>query len=137
MINGIPHCYILSLNIKSFFFFPPSLCLKQRQLYSKNLLDAFPVNPLSMFLYKHVFERTRKKQISKQTANERLAWSEEHGVWWSQCHEFVAQWEALFSTQSTKTQKSGFYYSFWKVLKDFDLGLNSLIWRYESLEPDI
>lgn len=38
-------------------FFPFSLCLKQ--LYSKNLLDAFPVNPLSMFLYKQVFERTR------------------------------------------------------------------------------
>lgn len=59
MINAFPHCYILSLNIKSFP--PSSLCLKQRQLYSKNLLDAFPVNPLSMFLYKHVFERARRK----------------------------------------------------------------------------
>lgn len=53
------HTAIFSLWISKVFF--PSLCLKQWQLCSKNLLDAFPVNPLSVFLYKHVFERTRKK----------------------------------------------------------------------------
>lgn len=52
----------------------PPLCLKQWHLCSENLLDAFPVNPLTMFLYKHVFERTRKKQISMQTSSERLGW---------------------------------------------------------------
>lgn len=69
MIYAIPRCYILSLNIKSG---PPTLCLKQWHLCSENLLDAFPVNPLTMFLYKHVFERTRKKQLSMQTSSERL-----------------------------------------------------------------
>lgn len=69
MIYAIPRCYILSLNIKSP---PPPLCLKQWHLCSENLLDAFPVNPLTVFLYKHVFERTRKKQISMQTSSERL-----------------------------------------------------------------
>lgn len=83
------HTAIFSLWISKVF--PPSLCLKQWQLYSKNLLDAFPVNPLSMFLYKHVFERTRRKQISKQTASESLGWVEEHGLWLSQRHEFVVQ----------------------------------------------
>lgn len=53
---------------------PPSLCLKQWHLCSENLLDAFPVNPLTMFLYKQVFERTRIKQISMQTSSERLRW---------------------------------------------------------------
>lgn len=52
------HTAIFSLWISKVLF---SLCLKQRQLCSKNLLDAFPVNPLSMFLYKQVFERTRRK----------------------------------------------------------------------------
>ena len=56
------HSAIFSLWISKLFFFPFSLCLKQRQLCSENLLDAFPVNPLSMFLYKQVFERTRKEE---------------------------------------------------------------------------
>lgn len=56
------HSAIFSLWISKVFN-PPllSLCLKQTQLCSKNLLDAVPVNPLSVFLYKHVIERTRKK----------------------------------------------------------------------------
>lgn len=75
------HTAIFSLWISKVFFvfFLPSLCLKQWQLCSKNLLDAFPVNPLSMCLYKHVFERRRKKQMSMQTASEKpgLSW----GAW--------------------------------------------------------
>lgn len=65
---------------------PPPLCLKQWHLCSENLLDAFPVNPLTVFLYKHVFERRRKKQISMQTSSERLGWVE--GLWWSQLPPF-------------------------------------------------
>lgn len=101
MIYAIPCCYILSLNIKSPppppVHTPPNpthlhartdarthtlsfLCLKQWQLCSKNLLDAFPVNPLSMCLYKHVFERTRRggKQAN-QPASERHGLS--RGAW--------------------------------------------------------
>lgn len=55
---------------------PTPPCLKQWHLCSENLLDAFPVNPLTMFLYKHVFEITRKKQISLLTSSERLGWAE-------------------------------------------------------------
>lgn len=41
------HSAIFSLWISKVF--PLSVCLKQRQLCSRNLLDAFPVNPISMF----------------------------------------------------------------------------------------
>lgn len=97
-------------------FFPFSLCLKQRQLYSKNLLDAFPVNPLSMFLYKQVFERTRWGGwgvISKQTANERQGWVEEHGLWLSQRREFVT----LFSYTEHKEREAESYRGYgWRSL---------------------
>lgn len=94
-------------------FFPFSLCLKQ--LYSKNLLDAFPVNPLSMFLYKQVFERTRGwgGVISKQTANERQGWVEEHGLWLSQHREFVT----LFSYTEHKEREAESYRGYgWRSL---------------------
>lgn len=77
------HAAIFSLWISKV---PPPLCLKLWHLCSENLLDAFPVNPLTVFLYKHVFERTRKKQISLQTSSERLGWVE--GLWWSQLPPF-------------------------------------------------
>lgn len=67
---------------------PPPLCLKQWHLCSENLLDAFPVNPLTVFLYKHVFERTRKKQISMQTSSERLGWVELRACDDHNCHRF-------------------------------------------------
>lgn len=73
------HTAIFSLWISKVFFFPPSLCLKQRQLCSKNLLDAFPVNPLSMFLYKHVFERRRKKADKQANSQWKLGLS--CGAW--------------------------------------------------------
>lgn len=41
---------------------PSSLCLKQMQLCSESLLDASPVNPLSVFSHKRVIDGARGRE---------------------------------------------------------------------------